>query len=109
MSAEQEKTAAAVGVASPENEAAEAPPSEKDQRTGNSEDDVKVDINLSDDELVVTDIFKPLPPLEGVPAEPHPLTMRAVLVGVLLGSLVNASNVYLGECLPQPANAAISL
>ncbi|KAI1842514.1 hypothetical protein JX265_012674 [Neoarthrinium moseri] len=42
------------------------------------------------------DIYKPLPPLEGVPDEPMPLTFRAVIIGTILGSLVNASNVYLG-------------
>lgn len=42
------------------------------------------------------DIFKPFPLLEGVPLEENPLTVRAVVIGIVLGSLVNASNVYLG-------------
>ncbi|KAI3399294.1 hypothetical protein diail_7249 [Diaporthe ilicicola] len=47
-------------------------------------------------EDVIVDLFSPLPPLEGVPEEPMPLTIRALVVGIVLGSLVNASNVYLG-------------
>lgn len=43
------------------------------------------------------DLFSPLPPLEGVAEEPNPLTIRALVVGIILGSLVNASNVYLGK------------
>lgn len=44
------------------------------------------------------DLFKPLPPLEGTSAqkEPHPLTIRSVVLGLVFGSLVSASNVYLG-------------
>lgn len=44
----------------------------------------------------ITDTFVPFPPLKGVAEEPNPLTFRAVVVGIILGSLVNASNVYLG-------------
>lgn len=42
------------------------------------------------------DLFSPLPPLKGVPEERMPLTGRALLVGIILGSLVNCSNIYLG-------------
>lgn len=55
----------------------------------------KADILPQED--VIVDLFSPLPPLEGVPEEPMPLTMRALFVGCVLGSLVNASNVYLGK------------
>ncbi|KJZ75339.1 hypothetical protein HIM_05265 [Hirsutella minnesotensis 3608] len=44
----------------------------------------------------ITDLFISFPPLKGVEPEHNPLTVRAVLTGILLGSLVNASNVYLG-------------
>ncbi|KAF5124320.1 uncharacterized protein G6M90_00g029570 [Metarhizium brunneum] len=44
----------------------------------------------------ITDLFSSFPPLKGIEHEPNPLTARAVLVGIVLGSLVNASNVYLG-------------
>lgn len=50
----------------------------------------------SDKDIELEDIYQPLKPLPGVPEEPHPLTFRAVFVGICLGSLVNASNVYLG-------------
>lgn len=49
-----------------------------------------------DDQVESLDLYKPLPPLEGVAEEPMPLTIRAILTGVCLGSLVNAANVYLG-------------
>lgn len=45
----------------------------------------------------IVDLFSCLPDLEGVEPEGNPLTVRAVLIGVVLGSLVNASNVYLGK------------
>jgi len=54
----------------------------------------KAELILEEEEEL--DIFSPLPPLVGVAPERNPLTARAVLVGVVLGSLVNASNVYLG-------------
>jgi hypothetical protein len=45
----------------------------------------------------ITDLFASFPDLKGIEPEPNPLTARAVIVGIILGSLVNASNVYLGE------------
>ncbi|KAF5025367.1 hypothetical protein F66182_2532 [Fusarium sp. NRRL 66182] len=49
----------------------------------------------SEDERI-TDLFSSFPPAKGVEYESNPLTFRAVAVGIILGSLVNASNVYLG-------------
>jgi len=60
----------------------------------NFEEDIKSVSTEEDD--AITDLFSSFPPLKGVPEEPNPLTVRAVLIGILLGSLVNASNVYLG-------------
>lgn len=48
------------------------------------------------EERPINDIFVPLPPIPGMEHEPNPLTFRAVITGICLGSLVNASNVYLG-------------
>lgn len=45
----------------------------------------------------ITDLFTSFPIPKGVEPEPNPLTVRAVLTGIVLGSLVNASNVYLGK------------
>lgn len=53
--------------------------------------------DADDDSEDITDTFIPFPALKGVPEEASPLTTRAVVVGIILGSLVNASNVYLGE------------
>lgn len=53
--------------------------------------------DADDDSEDITDTFIPFPPLKGVPEEANPLTTRAVVVGIILGSLVNASNVYLGK------------
>ncbi len=52
--------------------------------------------DISDDEALPDDLFVPFPPLKGVAPEASPLTVRAVLIGIILGSLCNASNVYLG-------------
>ncbi|KAJ6442503.1 LOW QUALITY PROTEIN: oligopeptide transporter [Purpureocillium lavendulum] len=44
----------------------------------------------------ITDLFSSFPEVKGIAPETNPLTVRAVLTGIVLGSLVNASNVYLG-------------
>ncbi|KAH7040913.1 OPT oligopeptide transporter protein-domain-containing protein [Microdochium trichocladiopsis] len=49
-----------------------------------------------EEKFELEDIYAPLATLPGIPEEPMPLTFRAVMVGIVLGSLVNASNVYLG-------------
>ena len=56
------------------------------------------------------DTFKPFPEIESVDLEKQPLTIRAVIVGVILGSVVNASNLYLGARLihPVPRHLLIS-
>lgn len=43
------------------------------------------------------DLYVPLKMYEGLAHEANPLTARAVVVGIILGCLVNASNLYLGE------------
>ena len=48
----------------------------------------------------VPDLYKPFPVDETIPLEENILTIRAVVVGIVLGCLVNASNLYLGM-LPQ--------
>ncbi|KAK4465067.1 OPT oligopeptide transporter protein-domain-containing protein [Cladorrhinum samala] len=50
----------------------------------------------SDEELEEEDLYRPLKMPEGIPHEPNPLTIRAVVTGCILGSLVAASNLYLG-------------
>ncbi|KAK7959160.1 oligopeptide transporter [Apiospora aurea] len=64
--------------------------------TTRSLSDEKIPSPQEDAVPVIVDLYKPLPRLEGVPDEENPLTVRAVVVGIILGSLVNASNVYLG-------------
>ncbi|KFA66446.1 hypothetical protein S40285_08527 [Stachybotrys chlorohalonatus IBT 40285] len=56
--------------------------------------DVKSDADSHDE--AITDLFVSFPPIKGVLPEDRILTVRAVLIGMVLGSLVNASNVYLG-------------
>lgn len=68
------------------------------------DEDGKSDADVSE-EGAITDLFVSLPPLKGVPPEENPLTVRAVLVGIILGSLCNASNVYLGSFLPLDINS----
>lgn len=43
------------------------------------------------------DLYRPLAMDASIPHEENPLTIRAVVVGSILGSLVCASNLYLGE------------
>jgi OPT family oligopeptide transporter len=58
---------------------------------------VEVDLKSeSEAEGAITDLYTPFPDVKGIEPEPNPLTVRAVLIGIILGSLVNASNVYLG-------------
>ena len=45
------------------------------------------------------DLFKPFPIDPTIAIEDHILTFRAVITGIVLGCLVNASNLYLGTCL----------
>jgi hypothetical protein len=48
----------------------------------------------------VPDLYQPFDIDETIPYESHILTIRAVLVGIVLGCLVNASNLYLGKFKP---------
>ncbi|KAI0180618.1 oligopeptide transporter [Hypoxylon sp. FL1284] len=64
--------------------------------------DPKIDAKVSaidiDTEVVdaALDLYVPLKMEGGIVDEHDPLTIRAVIVGICLGSLVNASNLYLG-------------
>ncbi|KAM0326716.1 hypothetical protein ACHAQA_006589 [Verticillium albo-atrum] len=56
-----------------------------------------VSLKLSNEEQhEEEDLYRPLKMDADLPPEGNPLTIRAVVVGCILGSLVNASNVYLG-------------
>ncbi|KAL9570156.1 hypothetical protein ACKAV7_005664 [Fusarium commune] len=65
-----------------------------DEKEPHFDMDLKSEADSEDDRIV--DLFSSFPPAKGVEHEPNPLTARAVIVGIILGSLVNASNVYLG-------------
>lgn len=68
--------------------------------------DEKVDDDdTSDSDAIPDDLFVSFPLLKGVPLEESPLTVRAVLIGIVLGSLCNASNVYLG--MKQPVTRTL--
>ncbi|KAI1430968.1 OPT oligopeptide transporter protein-domain-containing protein [Xylaria sp. CBS 124048] len=56
--------------------------------------DVQVDEKDVEEEDL--DLYMPLKMDPNLPHEPNPLTVRAVFVGICLGALVNASNLYLG-------------
>ncbi|KAI0103793.1 OPT oligopeptide transporter protein-domain-containing protein [Nemania sp. FL0031] len=68
-------------------------PSPTEEKVDDKYDDVKVDEKEMEEEL---DLYVPLKMDPNLPYEPNPLTIRAVVVGILLGALVNASNLYLG-------------
>ncbi|KAK3328775.1 OPT oligopeptide transporter protein-domain-containing protein [Apodospora peruviana] len=63
------------------------------EHAGDFKDDVKIHV---DDELVEEDLYTPLIMDADIPDEGNPLTIRAVVTGIVLGSLVGASNLYLG-------------
>lgn len=48
-------------------------------------------------EEVELDLYSPLPIDPTIPVEEQILTVRAIVVGCILGGLVNASNLYLGK------------
>ncbi|KAK4495390.1 hypothetical protein PRZ48_013721 [Zasmidium cellare] len=55
------------------------------------------DANLKDDSDDEDDALDPFVPFKDLPEEKHYIvTIRAMLVGVVCGALVNASNIYLG-------------
>lgn len=64
------------------------------ENTEDVKDDIKVEVDEEEEEL---DLYRPLPMDPNIPYEDNPLTIRAVVVGCILGALVNASNLYLGE------------
>jgi hypothetical protein len=65
------------------------------------EKDMFVDIDgektpVDEEESEILDNMFPFPPLKGIPEEEQQLTVRALVVGICLGGVVSASNIYLG-------------
>lgn len=71
----------------------QTPTSEKDKEMDEKVHAVDLDIDDIEADL---DLYVPLKMDGGVMDEHNPLTIRAVVVGIVLGCLVNASNLYLG-------------
>ncbi|KAI5918433.1 OPT oligopeptide transporter protein-domain-containing protein [Camillea tinctor] len=71
--------------------AVESPVNEKE--LSEKTEGVKIDDEEVDE---VLDLYIPLKMDPNLPVERNPLTIRAVIVGICLGCLVNASNLYLG-------------
>lgn len=79
---------------------------DRDQRPSGDESASSMDENgynvnddlVSDQDLPDTTSYDPFVPVERVPAKPivNIVTLRAIVLGSLCGSLVNASNIYLG-------------
>ena len=57
-------------------------------------DEAKIEREEAEEEL---DLYVPLVMDPSIPREDHILTARAIIVGCVLGCLVNASNLYLGK------------
>lgn len=74
------------------------PPIASEKQTSIDIDDLKSETSGND---AITDLFVSFPDVKGIEPEPNPLTIRACLIGIVLGSLVNASNVYLGRSISQ--------
>ncbi|GAB1309834.1 Metal-nicotianamine transporter YSL2 [Madurella fahalii] len=60
------------------------------------EQNVEIEKTGTEEEGVEEDLYRPLLMDAEIPPEGNPLTVRAVVVGCILGSLVCASNLYLG-------------
>ncbi|EHA47197.1 hypothetical protein MGG_04248 [Pyricularia oryzae 70-15] len=56
----------------------------------------KVVVDVDEADVEDEDLYKPLIMDPSIPHEANPLTFRAVVVGIILGTLVSASNLYLG-------------
>ncbi|KAI1503296.1 OPT oligopeptide transporter protein-domain-containing protein [Biscogniauxia marginata] len=84
-------TSTEVRTANSADHAVESPVNEKefDEKT----EGIKDDDGESEE---VLDLYVPLKMDPNLPFEANPLTIRAVFVGICLGCLVNASNLYLG-------------
>ncbi len=67
------------------------PVERRDGDAGSLKEEVEIDSEL--------DLYKPFPLTPDIPHEEHILTFRALAVGIVLGSLVNCSNLYLGKSL----------
>ena len=63
-----------------------------------SDGGVKVDVEESDEDKII-DPYVPFPVDPNAPVEGKILRIRSIVLGLICGSLVNASNVYLGTCL----------
>ncbi|KAH8881959.1 OPT superfamily oligopeptide transporter [Thozetella sp. PMI_491] len=53
------------------------------------------------------DPYRPFPPIEGLVEQENPLTFRAIFLGILFGTLVNAAEVYSGLKSGLAAGAAM--
>lgn len=67
-------------------------PNEKKEASFNYEDEKS---DVEEEEGMLDNLF-PFPPLKGVPDEEQQLSIRALVIGILLGAVVSASNIYLG-------------
>lgn len=66
---------------------------EKDGYLFTSDEEKK---HLDEEEAEVLDNKYPFPPLKGIPEDEQQLSIRALVIGVCLGAIVSASNIYLG-------------
>lgn len=99
MGSEKETTAVKAPHADVHPFAETNPPYEGHVVSVGEKDEAKVendDLKSEAGEVVEEDLWKPLVMDSNIPHEANPLTFRAVFVGCLLGTLVNASNLYLG-------------
>lgn len=67
-------------------------PQDKKEDYVNFEDE-KTD---EEEEVEMLDNLFPFPPLKGIPDEEQQLSVRALVIGIMLGAVVSASNIYLG-------------
>ncbi|KAH7041348.1 OPT oligopeptide transporter protein-domain-containing protein [Microdochium trichocladiopsis] len=65
-------------------------------QTSSNNEKTPSDIKVEVDSVEELDLYRPLKLDDSIPHEESILTARAVIVGIILGGLVNASNLYLG-------------
>lgn len=97
------QAAAAAGTVHPFSES--QPPIENTANLKEREVEIEK-VGTGEEEPVEEDLYRPLLMDPGIPHEDNPLTIRAVVVGCVLGSLVCASNLYLGAFFTRPARSA---
>lgn len=75
--------------------------------SSSSDDSVIKKEDESSPEPTIRDPYVPFPELEGIEEQKNPLTVRAIFLGLIFGSLVNATALYSGTLQPWNVRSSI--